>query len=79
VCEEITYSEGKDFTARADAPKNHLFLLSPSPNSAQTCQDYAQTFFRIKYVALTLRTHACVYSHAFNRPCQKLRYMGYIS
>jgi hypothetical protein len=79
LCEEHTYYEVKDFTARAGAPKTHLFHFAPSPNSAQACQDDTQPFFRIKYVALTLRTKAWVYSHAFNRPCQKLRYLGYIS
>jgi hypothetical protein len=49
----------------------------PSPNSAQACPD--DTAFRMKYVTITLRTNACVYSHAFNRPCQKLRYLRYVS
>jgi hypothetical protein len=68
----------KYFTARAGAPQKHSFHFAPSPNSAQACQDDTQPFFRIKYVALT-RTNAHFYSHAFNRSCQKLRYLGYIS
>jgi hypothetical protein len=79
LCGENTSYEGKDFTARPGTPKTHLFRFAPSPNSAQARQDDTQPFFRIKYLALTLRTKACVYSYEFNRPCQKLRYLGCIS
>jgi hypothetical protein len=79
LSEENAFYEAKYFIARAGAPKKHLFHFAPSPNSAQACQDDTQPFFRIKYVALTLRTNAHVYSHAVNRPCQKLGYLGYIS
>jgi hypothetical protein len=78
LCEGNTY-EIKYFTLRAGAPKKHLLHFAPAPNSAQACQDDTQPFFRIKYVALTLRTNAYVYSHAFNRSRQKLRFCGYIS
>jgi hypothetical protein len=55
LCEENTYYEGNDFTARTGAPKKQLFHFAPSPNSAHAGQDDAQPFFRVKYVALTLR------------------------
>jgi hypothetical protein len=60
LCEENTFYEVKIFTARAGAPKRHLFLFAPSPNSAQAGQDDTQPFFGIKYVALTLRTNAYI-------------------
>jgi hypothetical protein len=79
LCGENTSYEVNYFTARPGTPKTHLFHFAPSPNSAQARQEDTQPFFRIKYLALALRTKACVYSYEFNRPCQKLRYLGSIS
>jgi hypothetical protein len=42
LCEENTCYEVNDFTARAGAPKKHLFYFAPSPNSTQAGQDDAQ-------------------------------------
>jgi hypothetical protein len=79
LCEEHTYYEVKDFTARTGAPKKALNPLRAISQLRSGVPRLCTAFFRIKYVALTLCTNACVYSHAFNWPCQKFCDLGYIS
>jgi hypothetical protein len=79
LSEDDTNYQVKYFTARAGAPKDTFSISRHRPTMLMRAKTMHSPFFRIKYVALTLRTNACVYSHSFNWPCQKLRYLGYIS